>query len=309
MCTPATHTLTAGDLSAVFRPTQGMVCVSLTHRGQPLVRLGDEADEAAPSGRAVGIPLLYPWANRLRGTRYEALGRKVELDPTSPWLLTDWNGTLLHGVPWSRLRWQVTDADTQRLAARLAWDSPELLHVFPFHHDVQMLATLDAVGLTLATEIVASGNDRVPVSFGFHPYLGLPGVPREQWQLSLPAMQSLVLDELLIPVGRRTSFNAFDGPLSTLAFDDGFAFESERPTMAITGGGRRIAVEFLQGYRFAQIYAQPGLDYICLEPMTAPANALVTGEQLPLVEIGERFRAKFRIAVCDTGEGAPPRSI
>jgi aldose 1-epimerase len=66
-------------------------------------------------------------------------------------------------------------------------------------------------------------------------------------------------------------------------------------------------VEFLQGYRFAQIYAQPGLDYICLEPMTAPANALVTGEQLPIVEIGERFRAKFRIAVCDTGDGAPLR--
>jgi len=293
------HTLSAGDLFAVFRPQQGMICVSLTHRGDELLRLGDEVDDAAISGRSVGIPLLYPWANRLRGTSYRALGRAVELEPDSPWLLTDWNGTLLHGVPWSRLTWQTQVADTQELAARLPWDQPELLRVFPFKHEVKMRARLDAGGLTLQTEVIASANDRVPVSFGFHPCLGLPGVPRERWRLRLPLMQSIVLDELLIPVGERRTFDAVDGSLGTRAFDHGFAFKSERPTMSISGGGRQITVEFLQGYPFAQIYAQPKLDFICLEPMTAPTNALVTGEQLPIVEVGKRFSAVFRIAVSD----------
>lgn len=304
MSTPAIHTLSAGHLVATFRPQQGMICVSLTHRGEPILRLGNEVDDAAVSGRAVGIPMLYPWANRLRGTGYQVLGRAVELEPDSAWLLTDWNGTLLHGVPWSRLTWQTQVADAQELAACLPWDRPELLRVFPFRHEVQMHARLDAGGLTLRTEVIANANDRVPVSFGFHPHLGLPGLPRERWRLTLPLMQDIVLDELLIPVGSRRRFAPVNGPLGTRAFDHGFAFLSEQPTMSISGGGRQITVEFLQGYPFAQIYAQPDLDFICLEPMTAPTNALVTGEQLPIVEIGERFIAVFRIAVSDATDAA-----
>ena len=36
----------------------------------------------------------------------------------------------------------------------------------------------------------------VPVSFGFHPYLLLPGVPRAEWQVAVPVRRRLDLDEL-----------------------------------------------------------------------------------------------------------------
>lgn len=274
-----------------------MIGISLTHRGAPVLRLGEQVDDAAVTGRAVGLPLLYPWANRLRGTRYQALGRVIELDPNSPWLLKDWNGTILHGVPWSRLRWQTLYAGAQELEARMLWDQAELLQVFPFRHELRMLVRLDDVGLMVITQVIAGFDNRVPVSFGFHPYLGLPGLARERWRLTLPAMEEVVLDKLLIPTGRQEPFDAYDGPFGALSFDHGFAFISERPTMSISGGGRRVSVEFLEGYRFAQIYAQPGLEAICLEPMTAPTNALVTGEALPIVEVGERYRATFRISL------------
>ena len=34
--------------------------------------------------------------------------------------------------------------------------------------------------------VLANAGDDVPVSFGFHPYIGLPGVPRDRWRLVLP---------------------------------------------------------------------------------------------------------------------------
>lgn len=295
------HAMRAGELSACFRPRHGMLGTSLSHRGEEILRFPEDVDAAAGSGTSVGIPLNYPWANRLRGSRYRVLGRTVELDARSPWLMTDWNDVILHGVRWARLHWRQVDAGERFVAARLAWDREELLHVFPFRHEVEMRATLDEGGLTVETTVHANAGEDVPVSFGFHPYIALPGLPRERWHLSLPAMKAQVLDEWLIPIGEREDFPAYENRLADLEFDHGFALAGVRPVMAIEGAGRRIAVQFLEGYRFAQIYAPPAHDYISFEPMTAPANALVTGEDLPVAPAGGTYRAAFRIAVGDAG--------
>jgi aldose 1-epimerase len=63
------------------------------------------------------------------------------------------------------------------------------------------------------------------------------------------------------------------------------------------GGGRRIEVSFLEGYRYAQVFAPPEPAVVALEPMTAPTNALVSGDGLTLVPPGGRFTASFRVAV------------
>lgn len=298
------HVMRAGDLAATFLPEYGMLGTSLTHRGEELLRFPADFETAARDGTSIGIPLNYPYANRLRGERYTALGQSVALDPASPRLITDWNGVILHGVRWALLEWVLEDAGDTHVAARLRWSRPELLAVFPFPHEVQMRAALDEGGLTIETTVHANAGEDVPVSFGFHPYIGLPGLPRERWQLVLPEMQALVLDERLIPTGAREAFPAYDNRLADLDFDHGFAFVSARPRMSIAGGGRRIDVEFLDGFPHAQIYAPPAHDYISLEPMTAPANALVTGEGLAIARAGSAYRAVFRIAV---GEDAGRR--
>ncbi len=56
-------------------------------------------------------------------------------------------------------------------------------------------------------------------------------------------------------------------------------------------------MEFRYGYQFSQVYAQHGQDFICFEPMTAPANALCSGDGLQIVEPGEEYRAEFAIRV------------
>src|SRR3954451_4374213 len=72
-------TLAAGELEATFAPGAGMVCCSLRHAGEELLAQRDGLREYAEKGRTMGIPLLHPWANRLAGWSYEALGRSVDL--------------------------------------------------------------------------------------------------------------------------------------------------------------------------------------------------------------------------------------
>ena len=49
-------------------------------------------------------------------------------------------------------------------------------------------------------------------------------------------------------------------------------------------------------YRYLQVYAPVAGEFCCLEPMTAPTNALVTGDH-PVVAAGSAFSAAFTATV------------
>ena len=87
------------------------------------------------------------------------------------------------------------------------------------------------------------------------------------------------------------------GPLGERVFDDLFTGLAQPATFAVEGGGRRVEVVFEEGYPVAQVFAPEGSDFICFEPMTAPTNALVSGDGLRCVDPGADFTARFSIAV------------
>ena len=294
---PTVHRLVAGDLDAVFLPSDGMLGASLRHQGVEILRRVEDLDNAAARGSTAGIPLLHPWANRLAGARYRVAAREVVLDPSSPLLHFDEHGLPMHGVPWSLLDWELVEARGDGLMARLDWTRDELLAVFPFRHRLELTITLRPDGLILETVLVAGLDDPVPVSFGFHPYFGLPELPRGQWRLKLPAMRRLILDQRGIPTGEEQPFGGFDAQLGEIDLDDNFAVLEEPASFALAGAGLRITVELLTGYRYAQVFAPKSKDYIAFEPMTAVTSALTTGCGLRLVDPGGEFRATFRIRV------------
>ena len=288
-------TLRAGELEARFRPGQGMLGTSLRFRGEEFLRRLENLDEAASKGSTAGIPLLYPWANRLARASYRAAGREVAFDATSPLLHCDDHGLPIHGVKWGMLHWNAMEAQADRLVGRLDWSARELLGVFPFRHAVEMKVEASGNGLLIETKIQA--GDAVPVSFGFHPYFGIAGWPRAQWRLELPAMRRLVVDEQGIPNGREEAFEGFDGALGEMEFDAGFRVLEAQPRFVLSGAGRRIIVDFLENYRCAQVFAPKSKEFVALEPMTAPTNALVSGEGLEVARPGGEFRSAFRITV------------
>ena len=292
-----------GLLEATFVTGAGMVGSSLRHEGAELLDPRGGVARYAAQGSTMGLPLLHPWANRLEGFRYTAAGRDVALSRASGVLHLDGNGLPIHGLLPGRSRWEVTGAEATPAAARLETrmvfsPDPALLEAFPFPHEVHLDVTLRDDALVVETALSATGDVAVPVSFGFHPYLRLPGVPREQWMVDLPVRQRLMLDQRQLPTGTREAVRIDPAPLADRTFDDAFLAPPDGAPFTVVGGGRRIAVEFVRGYTVAQVFTPAHAAFICFEPMTAPANALVRGgPDLRLVEPGERFTAEFAIRV------------
>lgn len=293
--------LIAGNLRAEFWPGAGMLGASLRLRGVELLRRIDALEEARRKGSTAGIPLLYPWANRLSGLEYRAAGRDVSLDSASPNLHFDDHKLPMHGVPWGQLEWDVISSEADALTARLVWSSPELLAIFPFPHHVEMAVRLRPRDLEIETTVFADAGSAVPISFGFHPYFGIPGIPRTVWKLSAPAMRKLTLDAQGIPTGVETSSGPLAAQLGNKGYDDGFALSGEQVKLSIEGNGYSIAVEFEKGFEFAQIFAPKDKEFIAIEPMTAPTNALRSGKGLRVIAPGEEFAASFRIEVDHQG--------
>jgi aldose 1-epimerase len=297
--TDRTVTITSpdGETSAQFVPTANLVCCSLRHRGGELLHIGEGVAAYAQRGKTMGIPLLYPWANRLSAPEYTVAGVTVALGPPEGRYPVDPNGLPIHGAMPGAMRWELVEVVPDRLTATLVWDGPELLSLFPFRHHVEVEACVHDRGLTLVTSVHADGGDPVPVSFGYHPYLTLPDSGRAGWQVDLGAEEHLELDERMIPTGTRTPLAPRDFLLADRSLDDGLAGLTEPAQFLVSDGERALSAVFGDGYGWAQVYAPPGRNFICFEPMTAPSDALRSGNGLTVLGPGDSYRAAVEFTV------------
>jgi aldose 1-epimerase len=289
--------IACGDTRASALPQLGMLIGSFRCGGRELLALPHSIDEYARAGSATAVPLLFPWANRLDGLRYAVHGHAVDLSGQRD-LLQFNAGLPIHGALPSLTPMTVVDRGEDQLAAVFepAPDDP-LLRIFPFPHRLGVRAVVRPSALTVETRLAATGDDPVPVAFGYHPYLALPGGDRDDWTVSVSAREHLVLDDRLIPTGAVEPVDVRDVSLRGRTFDDGYADLGAAGTMTLTGGGNALSVVLEEGYTHAQVYAPEGARFVALEPMTAPANALVTGDGLRHVQPGDEFVARFTISL------------
>jgi aldose 1-epimerase len=291
-----------GELVAEFATGVGMVGCSLRHRGEEMLGIGGGLEAYVRDGAVFGIPILYPWANRLGGWSYEAAGQRVVLDRASPLLHGEEHCLPIHGALAATSDWRVTAAQRDRLAAEVDFAAHrDLLAVFPFPHRLALEVGLRGGELRVTTTVSATGNSPVPVSFGFHPYLSPPGTGREAWWVELPARTELTLDELGLPSGASRTVPAEAFTLRDRTFDDLFAVPEPGPRFAVSAGGRRATVELTSGYPYAQVFAPADQPVICFEPMTAPVDALRTHDGLRTIAPGDTASAVFTLAVTPIG--------
>jgi galactose mutarotase-like enzyme len=283
--------LAVGELSATFLPGLGMTGVSLRYRGREHLALPGGLD-ALRAGRTLGLPLLAPWANRLGGRRYRAAGVGVDLRGLR--LTTDDRGLPIHGLLVGRSGWQVVRVHAGSDAAQLHASRDVDARAFPFPHRIEVAVQARRSSLRVDTTLVATGRRRVPVAFGWHPYLRLPGTPRRAWRLRLPARRHLTLDDRGIPTGASTSEAGEVAAIGRRTFDDLYALSRGR-RLALEGpDGAAIELECGSGYPCAQVWVPPGRAFAALEPMAAATNALADGTA-PLVAPGDALTATFTL--------------
>ena len=286
-------------VAAKFVPEAGMIGTSLTDAGVELLGQRRGLDAYVTDGKTMGIPILYPWANRLGATTYSAQGVTVNLTPGEAGDRADANGLPIHGLLAAYPGWRVTAQSGNALTAEVDFGAdPHLLAGFPYSHVLTVAVQLAERTLTIRTMVTATGAHAVPLCFGFHPYLHLPGVARGEWVIETPQMRHLRLDYRGLPAGELGPQRARTQHLGDNTFDDGYTELQEGAMFALSGGGRRAEVRFDEGYPAAQIFAPMVEDepVICFEPMTAPTDALRRGGYR-CARPGERAVAQFSIRV------------
>jgi galactose mutarotase-like enzyme len=300
-------TLLDGDLEARFVPSAGMVGASLRLHGRELLGLRNGIEAYRARGSTFGIPLLHPWANRLGGFSYTVGDVTVALDANAPRLRTEEHGLPIHGLLAAYPGWTVCGQTDAAVTAQVDFGAdPELLDAFPFPHRLALTAELAPGRLTVTTRLTPTGDRAVPVSFGFHPYFALPDTAREDLVLRHGTMSHVALDERGIPTGGRTPVPARDAPLGEDTFDDLYTDLGPAPAVTLAGDRRELTVRLLDGYTHLQLFAPPGTATVAIEPMTAPVDALRSGDGLRLAAPGEPFTAAFAVDVRDLAHEAAP---
>ena len=250
----------SSSLPATYVPSAGMICTSLADEGVEL--LGQRRGLAAylSDAKTMGIPNLYPWANRLSANSYDV------------------DGLPIHGVLSANPTWLVTEQSENRLTADLDFGAhPGLLASFPFPHILTLDIALADRALTVRTTVTPTTAVSVPLCYGFHPYFTIPGVPRAEWSVQTPRLRHLPVDDRGIPTGNTDEWPAYSEQLGDKTFDDGFDEVPPGAVFILSGGDRRIEVTFDEGFPAAQIFAPASDDLVAIEPMTAPTDALRTG--------------------------------
>jgi len=233
--------------------------------------------------RLCGIPFLAPWANRLDGDIYWVNGINYRLNPEIGYLRRDANLKPIHGLLLFSPLWKVISLeaglDAAFTASRLEfWKYPQLMAQFPFAHEITIGYRLAGGSLEISTLLTNLSAEPMPVAIGFHPYFRLHDAPRDEWKVHIAARDHVELDQFLIPTGARQLARFADPhPLRGNQLDDVFTgLIRGLDGMArfwVEGTRERLSVAYGPNYRVAVIYAPPGRDYICFEPMAAVTNA------------------------------------
>lgn len=274
----------------------------LEQHGRPLVAGFDE-DEMSSGGRG---QLLMPWPNRLRDGRYRWQGRDLQLALTEPS-----RGHASHGLArWVSWTLEEHAPHSVSLVHRLMAQSG-----YPWLLELRVHYVLSADGLTVTQSATNLAGSAAPYASGAHPYLRVGDGPVDDWELTLPAATRCLVDDRLIPVGREDVGDTDHDfrvarPVRQVRLDDAFTDlerdDDGRATVLVRDrtSGHGVALWVDERHRWLQLYtgeAVPELARraIAVEPMTAPANAFASGEDLATLEPGEELAVSWGIRALD----------
>jgi len=256
-----------------------------------------------PPGMCNGV-ILSPWPNRVRDARWTLDGVEQQLDITEPAL-----GGALHGLL-QFADYEITEqsADAVTLAATIY---PQ--HGWPFLVETWVRYELAADGLTVMHGARNGSAGRAPYATGSHPYLRVGDAAISDLELTVPASSYFEVDERLNPVAERpVDGTAYDlrtpRRVGDLALDT--AFGAVQHTNAADGrgevawlsapdGSRTILWQstdwhYLQVFTTHQMDSADGpIDAIAIEPMTAPPDALNSGQGLIWLEPGTTWEGSW----------------
>jgi aldose 1-epimerase len=247
---------------------------------------------------------LVPWPNRVQDGKWSWHGVDQQLALTEPEQHNAIHG-LVRWMPWS----VVDRSDSAVTLGCTSHPQPG----YPWTIEVRNHWSLSDGGLTVETTIVNHSDTAAPVAAGFHPYItaGTPTI--DTAVLTLPGATRLPTGPQQIPTGREpvagTDFDFREPrPLAGIEIDHTYTDlhrDSDgrcRLRLAHPDGGAGVTVWADEAYPYLEVFTGDALPDpsrrrrgLGVEPMSAPPNAMVTGESLVTIEPGQSWRGGWGI--------------
>jgi aldose 1-epimerase len=253
-----------------------------------------------------GIPLLFPFAGRIRGTSFAYQGKQYPLEAG------DGQGNAIHGFVLNR-PWRVTRREDDRIVGsfQASIDDPALLDRWPA--DFRITADYRVSKNVLSTDYLIENPDAKPLPFGFgtHPYFRVPlGVGgAADCRVTAPVEYAWELEGLL-PTGRTVPLPAAAELARGMAFGamqldnvfGGLSFDNHRATAKVHDpqAKRTMVMTFDDQFTTCVVYNPPHRQAVCIEPYTTAPDAFALIEagidpHLRVLPPGGAFRTRIEI--------------
>jgi aldose 1-epimerase len=284
----------SGTPQAAVWPALGFNCFrwQVAAAGQPVDLLYTDPDlfaNARPTRS--GIPILFPFPNRIGGGRYCWAGKEYQLP------LNDSKGpNAIHGFA-CRLPWRVRSVGTTDDSAWLEgefWgsrDAPDSVALWASDCRIRITYRLGADWLRIEAVVDNPGSCPLPFGLGYHPYfrvpLGAGGSEQTCWWVEAEAQEYWELQDYL-PTGARLSVDGARDlrrprPVPELDLDDvytslgcphGEGSLCRRARLADRAAGRALTILTSPAFRELVAFTPPHRQAVCLEPYTCTTDTL-----------------------------------
>lgn len=265
--------LAAGNWRAALRPEVGGTIAALDCGGVPILRRMPEA--ASHALEAACFPLV-PYCNRIEGGAFACGERAVTIAPN---LAGECHP--LHGLGWLA-EWRVVQHDAASALLEHAYDGDG---EWPWAYVAHQHVALDPAGCTVRLMVQNRAAEPAPVGLGLHPYFRRS----KETTLTFEANAMLGIDAQHLPDGA-------SHPADTLAsWREGARLPARLVDNCFKrwGGTAKIADRYgtivLRGFGapHCHVFAPPGDETLCVEPVNHPPDALnrAPGE-MPVVQQG-----------------------
>jgi aldose 1-epimerase len=284
------HTLhdDATGASAAVLPSYGFNLFSLRLPAAGGVR---EVLQSAPDFAAQpreparhGIPILFPFPNRIRGGHYRFGGKDYQLP-------VNHGQNAIHGFAMN-VAWDVIEhgsSDSEAFVAgryQISKNSPQMLQNWPADAVLEVSYKLTGRRLTMSIQVSNPTALELPYGFGIHPYFRLPLDPDgdpTQTRVILPAARYWVLSEFL-PTGETRAVDARldfrkGQPRKGLKLDDvltDLQFEGDRGMCRLIDEklGAEFRLSFDRSFRELVAFTPAAGGIIAVEPYTQTTDAI-----------------------------------
>lgn len=200
----------------------------------------------------------------------------------------------IHGFA-AYIPWEVIDAKNSDSIVLKLTDNQKTRAQFPFHFAIELKYQVKDDALICTQLYTNTGNQPMPYYAGFHPYFLTPAAKngKEKVMLNFQALRRFRYNEQLTDLLGEQEILSMPASISDPNVNEQLSeLGAEKTINLIFPDGFKInicaeGVDDANMFKYLQLYTQPQLPFICIEPWMSFPNALNTVSGVRWLQPGE----------------------